>query len=365
MRDNPVRQFFRRHRAAAVGSYPIQPLVEEGSEKADELVDLTSEIEDPDRWVPLTPSEQPARQDEFPIRFVDGCITGEAVTWLRNPTHGWPVAVYLAEVGGVAMALDGRTLQREFFGLERVVSFGVDAFPWDEIESFAVAIANLPDFAARLLPAHFPDQKHNWFDYEVWRKIAHDRAHYEMQNWETVAFEAESSKATLLDGPLSSRAARISANRKGLLIAVIKTHSRNYLHDQGWRTLHDLRPGKRTPFFQIHPPESRKGAALPVATWYLKLAGSDMPNWGIVRVEVPWEQFIARWPTTQEQSGFVHRLSRWLIGARCRQESYTRMPVSLEPIVRAEESLKSLFTPFGVLKNRFLRHAGIFGSARL
>ena len=37
-------------------------------------------------------------------------------------------------------------------------------------------------------------------------------------------------------------------------------------------------------------------------------------------------------------------------------QSYARMSVSLEPIVRAEDSLKSLFTPFGVLRNRFLRH---------
>jgi hypothetical protein len=38
------------------------------------------------------------------------------------------------------------------------------------------------------------------------------------------------------------------------------------------------------------------------------------------------------------------------------------MAVSLEPIVRAEDCLKSLFTPFGVLRNRFLRHAGVVGS---
>jgi hypothetical protein len=332
-------------------------------EEVDELVDRTREVE-PEKWVPLTPSEQPVREGEFPTRFVDGCITGEAVTWLRNPTHGWPVSVYLAEVGGVAMALEGRTLQREFFGLERVISFGVDAFPWDEIESFSVAIANLPDLKARLLPTQLPAEDDNWFDYEVWRKKASDRAHYEMQNWETIAIEADRERATLLDGPLSSRAARISSDRKGLLIAVIKTHARNYLHDQGWRTLLDLRPGQRTPFFQIRPTKERRGATFPVATWYLKLAGSDMPNWGIVRVEVPWEQFVHLWPTTHDQTGFVHRLSRWLIDARCRQESYQRMPVSLEPIVRAEESLKSLLTPFGVLKNRFLRHAGLFGSAR-
>ena len=35
------------------------------------------------------------------------------------------------------------------------------------------------------------------------------------------------------------------------------------------------------------------------------------------------------------------------------------MPVSLEPIVRAEECLKPLFTPLPVLANRLYRHAGI------
>ncbi len=364
MRDNPVRQFFRRHRATAVATVPIQPRVEGDSEDTEELVDLTSEVAEPEKWEPLTPSEQPSRPEEYPKRFVDGCMTGEAVTWLRNPTDGWPVAVYLAEVGGVAMALEGRTLEREFFGLERVICFAVDAFPWDEIEGFAVAIANLADFRARLLPAQYPQQEENWFDYEAWRNSAAARTRYEMRNWETIALEANRDKATLIDGPLSSRAAGISAKRKGLLVAVIKTHARNYLHDQGWRTVLDLRAGQRTPFFQIRPPDSRKGASMAVASWYLKLGMNDVPNWGIIRVEVPWEQFISRWPTTHEQTAFVNRLSRWLIDARCRQESYARMPVSLEPIVRAEESLKSLLTPFGVLKNRFLRHAGIFGSAR-
>jgi hypothetical protein len=35
------------------------------------------------------------------------------------------------------------------------------------------------------------------------------------------------------------------------------------------------------------------------------------------------------------------------------------MAVSLEPIVRAEDSLKSLFTPFTVLRNRFYLAAGV------
>ena len=261
------------------------------------------------------------------------------------------------------MGLEGRSLVRRFFGLERVVSFVVDAFPWQEVESFAVALSNLRDFPLRLLPARRPEQADaNLFDYEVMRAQAEVRTIQEMGVWESIALNADRNAPTLLDGPLSSRDIANPAGRPGLLVAVVKTHVRNYLHDQGWRTLLDLHAAQRTPFFRIDSPVKRKGAGVSVATWYLKLSGGDSPNAGIVRVEVPWVQFVDRWPTKEKQTGFVSRLSRWLIDARCRQESYSRMPVSLEPIVRAEESLKSLFTPFGLLRNRFLQHAGVPGS---
>ena len=41
------------------------------------------------------------------------------------------------------------------------------------------------------------------------------------------------------------------------------------------------------------------------------------------------------------------------------------MPVSLEPIVRAEDALKPLFTPFPVLVNRLYRTAGFFRGGEL
>ena len=44
---------------------------------------------------------------------------------------------------------------------------------------------------------------------------------------------------------------------------------------------------------------------------------------------------------------------------RCRRSSYARGPVSLDPIVRAEESLKSLMTPPSALAQRFYRLAGV------
>ncbi len=363
MSSNPVREFFRRHGAAAVaGGSPPQTILEtDPEERARIRWDCE---EEPDEWRPVPCPEAPIPDVERPSRFIDGCHSGRAVTCLWNPTHRWPVAVYLAEIGGVAMGLDGRTLIRRFYGLERVVSFVVDAFPWDEVEGLAAALSNLRDFPLRLLPAGRPKSPDaNLFDYEVLRAQAEARTMREMAVWEAVALNADREAPTLLDGPLSNREITDPGDRKGLLVAVVKTHVKNYLHDQGWRTLLALPRTQRTPYFRVDPPALRKGAGVAVATWFLRLADGDAPNAGIVRVEVPWAQFEKRWPTRAEQRGFVGRLSRWLIDARCRQESYGRMPVSLEPIVRAEESLKSLFTPFDLLRNRFLRHAGVLRSA--
>lgn len=359
MSPNPVREFFRRHGAALAGIAPPQLIqTTDAAERAGIRWDC--EV-DPEQWQPRICSEAPIRLEEKPARFVDGCHVGESVLWLKNPSHGWRVAVVLSEIGGISMELEGRTLTRRFFGLERVVSFAIDAFPWHEIEAVAAGLANIREYPLRLLPARMPNADANPFDPEVMRAQAEARTLQEMSVWESIALNSDLHATTLLDGPLSSRDISRPQNR-GLLIAVIKTHTRNYLHDHGWRTLLELADSQRTPFFRVDPPVPRKGAGVSVATWYLKLSPTAAPNAGIVRVEVPWEQFVQRWPTKDEQIGFVNRLSRWMVDARCRQQSYARMPISLEPIVRAEESLKSLFTPFGVLRNRFLRHAGSLAS---
>ena len=92
-------------------------------------------------------------------------------------------------------------------------------------------------------------------------------------------------------------------------------------------------------------------------SWYLKLDGpmGAMPNWGIVRIEVP----MARFNLTGGDFGYIDRLSRGLVEMRCRRNSYGRAPVSLEPIVRAEESLKALFTPLPSLVAHFYHLAGL------
>jgi hypothetical protein len=289
-----IRRFFRRHAGAAVGMYPVQSEFDAVAEKREEQIEWDAERPAED-WKPVLLPETPARPGEVPERFIDGCQSGHAVACLRAPEFGWPVPVFLAEVGGVAMSLKGRDLQRDFFGLDRVVSFITDVFPWQEVEALAAALGNLPDFPLRVLPTDRPKVTDpiDLFDYEKMRKAAQNRANYEMANWEAIALAADTETPTLCDGRLEPRLRpATAADRYTLVIGVVKTHSANLLHPQGWRTLLDLKPGQRTPFFRIAKTAKGDANDLPVATWFVKMAGGEeiMPNWAAVRVEIPWIQ---------------------------------------------------------------------------
>ena len=231
--------------------------------------------------------ESPAQPGEVPQRFIDGCQSGQAVACLRAPEAGWPIPVFLAEVGGVAMRLSGRDLTRDFYGLDRVVSFVTDAFPWQEVEALATGLANLPGFPLRVLPTDRPrvDDPIELFDYEKMRKAAQNRADNEMANWEAIALAADRTTPTLCDGRLEPRLRSAkAADRFGLVIGLVKTHSANLLHPQGWRTLLNLKPGQRTPYFRITRTAKGEANDLPVATWFVKMTGGAevMPNWAAV-----------------------------------------------------------------------------------
>lgn len=354
--------FFRTYGATAVGSTPPQPTIPpdgEGSEPASQpTVTLTVEC-DLEKWDARIVPESFAKPGEFPERFVDGSQSGQPVVCVRAPA-GWPIPFYLAEVGAVALKGVGRRFERVYVAVERVLSFVADPFPWEQVEALAVDLMNRPEFRLRVLPANRPREPHNPFDYEVMRAQARARAQEEMTSLERVALAIVRGHPTLVDGPLD-RVTGEPRSTDPLLVGVAKSQSTSYFagFDGGWRTLLNLGPGQRTPVFKI----AREGS-IAVATWYLKLAGGSQlaPNWGYVRVEVPWVQFEK---TFGGDIGFVNRLSRWLIDARCRTASYARMPVSLEPIVRAEDGLKPLFTPFPVLVNRLYRTAGLFRRGEL
>jgi hypothetical protein len=352
-----VRRFFRTYQATAVGATPVQPNIppDEGETNEKPTADLSVEVP-AEKWDGTLVGETPARDGEYPTRFIDGSQAGQPVLCVRSP-QGWPIPLVLGEVGAVALRSVGRRFEREFVAVERVLSFVVDPFPWEEVEAFASELLNKPELKLRVLPANRPTEAHSPFDYEVTRTQARARAQQEMATLEKLALAANPAEPTLVDGRLY-RVMGTQATDVSLRVGVVKQQSADYLHEAGWRTLLSLKPAHRTPVFRYES-SGTDGGRFPVASWFLKLAGGPRlaPNWGYVRVEVPWGQFALKF---RGDFGFVDRMSRWLIDARCRTESYARMPVSLDPIVRAEDALKPLFTPAAVLVNRLYRTAGLF-----
>jgi hypothetical protein len=318
------------------------------AEDAQDEADLDYELPR-DAWEALDPdlpdSWRPGDWPERPLRFVDGKDVGETVTCLTAP-GGYPVPVRLSEIGGVVVRVEDGVCRREWSDIERVVTLVGDVFPAGEVGSFGAALQS----AGMRLALAEPPEGGPSYDLERMRKAAQNRSNVEMSVLEDFALGANPDVPTVVDGRLEPRAGAFDPATSPVF-GVVKTHRKNYLHPWGMQLLYRLQPGQRTPAFRL---EDEK---LPVVSWYVRLAGGPgtMPNWGIVRVEASLRWFEDGGPDWR----IVDRLSRALFAWRCRETSYGRAPVSLHPIVRAEELLGALFTPTTLLASRFYRLAGL------
>lgn len=341
--------FLAVYGARRVRNYEMQPLLlsdglemVENPDDAPKAADLSIE-QDAAVWQPIDVLRAPLPRPwpYRPLRFVDGKDVGRTVAWLQS-RQGYPVPVRLSEIGAVVMRDVNGKLRRELNVVEKVVSLMVDPFPWNEIEGFAAA---LQERGFRLLPCQKPEGGYT-FDFERMRKTTQNRSNDEMVRLECRALRADGETPTLVDGRLEPRARAFDA-ATAPVVGVIKTHSQNYLHAQSWRTFYALSPGQRTPAFRL------AATNLDVISWYLRLDGErgEMPNWGIVRVEIA-EPFVQTqlgpdWPS------YVNQVSRLLCDYRCRDESYGRAEVSIQPIQEAERSLGALFSDADQLISQF------------
>ncbi len=348
--------FLRNYGARRLRQYQEQPPLnlppasssEDAADEERPAVHLDFEVA-AEKWHGFGVEGEAPRSDEVPQRFIDGSHLGHTVAWLQDG-EGFPIPVRLAEIGGVCIRAEGRELRRAFAVVEREVSMIIDPFPWHEVESFATALVRT---GLRLLPAALPQEGETErapsFDFERMREQTRVRAQHEMEVLEELALCQDRDIPSLVDGRLG-RFQRAGVTRSNL-VGVIKQHRESYLHPLGWRVLYGLEPGQRTPAFQL------PSKHFPVVSWYLKLAGARgaLPNWGVVRVEVP----LGHYEQINGDTGYLNRVSLALLQRRCRQSSYGRGPVSLEPIVRAEESLKSLFARSSELMHRFYHLTGL------
>lgn len=281
-----------------------------------------------------------------PERFIDGKDVGRTVSWLRSP-QGYPVPVRLSQIGAVVMRNEKGSLRREFAVVERVVSMAVDFFPWNEIEAFAIA---LKEHGFRLLICQ-PLQNGWSFDFERMRQATQNRSLDEMTRLEKQALALANNIPTLVDGRLRPRSGAFN-HESSPVIGMIKTLRNIQLHPKGWQVFYDLKPGERTPAFIIH--EDR----ISVLTWYLRITGgnNELPNWGVIRLEIPLKFF------ENELNGdwrHIDQYSQLVCDYRCRDQAYSRAPVSIHPVQRAEESLGAIFSNSDRLINHFYHLTGL------
>ena len=346
-------EFFREHGGCRIRSYDPQPfLLDDGRmemEDATEIDGLNFESE-PDQWQKIDVSQKavPPSWPLRPRRFVDGIHDGCVVTCLFSKER-FPVPVQLSEIGAVEMRDVDGTVRRTNDTVQRVVVLMAHLFPWDEIESLASV---LQQNSYRLLIAEKPrplkegSSAGYTYDYERMRKTTHNRSIDEMLRLEKQILARACNVPTLVDGRLEPRASAFHKTTVPV-VGLIKTHSQNYLHPQGWRTFYDLHPQQRTPAFRI------KSTTPEVISWYLRLDGTqnDLPNYGIVRIEVPSRFFDNK--CSAGDRDYIDNLSKTLFEYRCRDHSYGRAPISIQPIQRAEESLRSLFTSANARSGHF------------
>jgi hypothetical protein len=340
-----VRDYGGRRFAAYAPQPPLWG--DADAEELQERANLDYELP-ADDWSPIAivlPQRWRARDwAGCPVRFVDGKDIGETVTCLTAP-GGYPAPVRLSEIGGCVVEVRAGECRRAYHVVEKLVTLVADLFPASEVEAFAIA---LQETGLRLAIAHPPEGGPS-YDFEKMRKVTQNKSNDEMGLLEGAALLTCADLPTVVDGRLEPRLGGPEA-ADWPVFGVIKQQRQNYLHAWGMQVLYRLQPGQRTPAFSL--PDER----LPVVSWYVRLAGGPdtMPNWGLVRVEAP-----LRWFERAGDFPLIDQLSRALYDNRCREGSYGRAPVSLHPIVRAEELLGALFTPPSAVASRFYRLVGL------
>ena len=342
--------------------YFVEP--DEDDEESTEDFDINLSLEqEAGKWEIINPQLPPSwRAQDWksrPVRFVDGKDVGQTVAWLRG-TDGSFVAIRLAEIGSVVMHIVNGELRREFAQVERVLAMNTAVFPWEEVESFALA---LREHDIYLLPTKRTPEEFE-LNFEQIRKFTQRRSAQEMMVLEEFALAQQNHIPTIVDGTLKDHESGFDIIHSPVF-GVVKTQQKLYVDRQGQEVLFELDAGMRTPAFSFAYDTSRRGekrgGRLPIIAWYARLCGNSSvePNVGIVRIEVSQKWFIANGYGESEINAagqdFINQLTRTVYEYRCRQQNYRRMNISLEPIVRAEESLGALFCPPNYLKNKFYR----------
>ena len=308
---------------------PLEQAEAEDEEQAKANAELTGYELDSSRWKPVLTGGEAKRP---PVRFVDGSLA--TVTAGVCLVEGVYRPLLAASLGALELCLDQRRLYRPEGGYKviaaaAIVSNGIENRILNDLRG------QLLKLGIHLLALETQDFTSN---YEVLSRRTWDFMKQEMEGMERELLLARPDIPTLADGLLERRLTTIESQRQPV-VGMVKRHLRQYLPDPLSSMLYDLRAGERSPAFVI------KTANAELVTWYLKLCDGAMgPSTGLVRLAVP-RVYLEREFEAGQRFCEISAISRRLCDVRCREESYGRQRVSLEPIVRLEEQLHALLPP--------------------
>ncbi len=267
-----------------------------------------------------------------PVRFVDGSVVSTTAGVCR--VDGVYRPILIASLGAMELCMDGRHLSRPNDGFKAMIAAAVVS---NRIASKLIEDLRreLSTIGIQLIALESKDFGPN---YELMRRRTWDFLKQEMEGLEREILLARPEVPTLADGLLERRLTTVESQRQPV-IGMVKRNLRQYLPDALASLLYDLEPGQRSPAFVI------KTIHAELVSWYLKLAGGAIgPGAGLVRLAMPRE-YLDRQFDGQRRFQEISGISRRLCAIHCREESYARFRVSLEPIVRLEEQLHAVLPP--------------------
>jgi hypothetical protein len=365
-----LRELARRYDARPLDDVPYQPLplADQALEQDEEVLkarlgQLSYELP-AGEWRPLPCGGEPI---DAPRRFIDGSVFSRTVAAFSVEGRRRPAV--LACLGALALHLDGGRLvrPRDGFRLRTVLCLLSNGMRQEDLRRMADSLAALPPQAdSPLARGESPGRQAKGIelvtaetaelvaDFEVLRRRTWDLAKERMEEAEREVLLAQPQIPAVVDGLLERRLVTV-ASQAMPAVGVVKRQMRRYLPDSYLSLLYDLASGERTPAFLLETEHAT------VVSWYLRLSPADglAPGYGVVRLAVPQEYLERRFPAPEERWAQLSALSAWLRGLRCREKSYPRAGVSLEPIVRVEDELHALLPDIRQVAARLQRALGI------
>jgi hypothetical protein len=345
--SDALRNLVNRYGIRSIDDQPYgaQPLERDDGEEetAERLANLAWE-QPADSWRSVTVGGTATRP---PHRFIDGSVNGRTVAVLT--VEGGLRPALLAVVGAMALELNGRDLHRcgDTVRTDSVFCVFSNQIPATDLDALQAALDRL----GMTLVA--PTTTDPAADFEVLRRRTWDLAKRCMEDAEREVLVKDPTTPCLLDGLLERRVTTV-ASQAIPAFGMVKRQLNPLLPQRLANLIHRLAPGERTPAFVVDTEHAS------IVTWYLRLSDPRRaaPTAGIVRVSATRAYLETAFPDPATRTGEISAVSAWLRSLRCRQASYRRADVSLEPIVRLEDQLHALLPPLSQLTARLHRAFG-------